>query len=239
VEWLIALVALDLVFAAFVVLQLATLFGGHDYVVRTTGLTYAQYARHGFAQLLAVAALTLAVVAGARRYVRDELLLRALLGVLCLFTLVVLVSAHRRLGLYVDAYGATRLRLLAQAQVLWLGAVFVLVLAAGTSVRAPWLPRAVAALSALAALLFVAVDPDRRIAARNVDRYAATGRIDRAYLDELSADAAPALLRLPRPLRCAVIAVPPRDALAGYNFSRRRARALLEEPFSDCAQARS
>ena len=46
---LIALVAL---FAAFVALQLAALYGGHDYVLRTAGLTYAEYAREGFAQLL-------------------------------------------------------------------------------------------------------------------------------------------------------------------------------------------
>ena len=45
--------------AAFVALQFATLFGGERHVLDTAGLTYAEYARSGFAQLLAVAALTL------------------------------------------------------------------------------------------------------------------------------------------------------------------------------------
>ena len=52
-EWRIALVALDALFAAFVVLQLTTLFGGDEHVLRTAGLTYAEYAREGFAQLMA------------------------------------------------------------------------------------------------------------------------------------------------------------------------------------------
>ena len=58
---------LDVLFAAFVVLQLAALFGGDEHVLRTAGLTYAEYAREGFAQLMAVAALTLAMIALARR----------------------------------------------------------------------------------------------------------------------------------------------------------------------------
>ena len=62
-EWLIALAALDALFAAFVALQLTTLFGGDEHVLRTAGLTYAEYAREGFAQLMVAAALTLAVIA--------------------------------------------------------------------------------------------------------------------------------------------------------------------------------
>ena len=55
------------VFASFVAVELAVLFGGDAYVRDSAGLTYAQYAREGFAQLVVVAALTLAVVAGALR----------------------------------------------------------------------------------------------------------------------------------------------------------------------------
>ncbi len=64
-DWLLALGALIALFAAFVALQLATLFGGHEHVLRAAGLTYAEYARQGFGQLIAAAALTLAVIAAA------------------------------------------------------------------------------------------------------------------------------------------------------------------------------
>src|ERR687893_606155 len=97
------------------------------------------------------ASLTLAVIALARR---DSLALRVLLGLLCALTLVVLASALKRLGLYEEAYGFTRLRLLAHGGILWLGGLFMLVLAAGASRRAAWLPRATVALSALTLLGF-------------------------------------------------------------------------------------
>ena len=64
-EWTVAVAVLDALFLAFVAIQLTVLFGGHDHVLRTDGLTYAQYAREGFAHLLAVALLTLAVIAAA------------------------------------------------------------------------------------------------------------------------------------------------------------------------------
>ena len=54
-------------FVAFVVAQAAALFGGHEYVQRTTGLTYAEYVHQGFGQLTVATVLTLATVALAVR----------------------------------------------------------------------------------------------------------------------------------------------------------------------------
>ena len=68
VEWAIPLAALNLLFAAFVAVQFAVLFGGDERVLDTAGLTYAEYAREGYGQLLVAAALTLAVVGGALRW---------------------------------------------------------------------------------------------------------------------------------------------------------------------------
>jgi hypothetical protein len=123
----------------------------------------------------------------------------------------VLASALRRLGLYEEAYGFTRLRLTAHAILLWLGALFCLVLLVG-AVGGAWLPRAAIAVTGAAVLVFALTDPDRRIAERNLDRFQRTGQIDRAYLAGLSADAAPA-----RGCR-------PEDAgggLIGFNLARR------------------
>ena len=214
-EWLIALAVLDALFAGFVALQLTTLFGGDAHVLRTAGLTYAEYARQGFGQLMIAAALTLAVIALARR---DSRALRFLLGLLCALTLVVLASALKRLGLYEEAFGFTRLRQLAHGAILWLGALFVLIAAAGALGRGGRLPRATVALSALAALGFGLSNPDARIAEHNVDRFEATGRIDRAYLAELSPDAAPTLARV------GLGRVPPPGGLVSANLGRSRAR---------------
>ena len=218
VEYALPLGALVALLGGFVALQLTTLFGGDRHVLATAGLTYAEYAHQGFAQLLAVAALTLAVVAAARRWAQGG---RLLIVALCLLTLVVLASALKRLGLYEQAYGYTRLRLAADAAMYYLGALFVLVLVAR---RAAWLPRAAVAVTALAVLAFGLSDPDRRIAERNV----AAGRIDRAYLATLGPDAAPALARLPRP-PCARLqrTLSQGDGLAGLNLARHNARAAL------------
>jgi hypothetical protein len=237
-EWLLALGALNGLFALFVAVQLAVLFGGDGYVRETAGLTYAQYARSGFAQLVVVAALTLGVVASALRWARvererDKAILRALLAALCLLTLVVLASALHRLGLYEEAYGFTRLRLAVHALLLFGGALFVLVVAALAGGRREWLAPATVVLGALAALAFWVGDPDRRIAAHNVERYEATGRIDTYYLSKPSADAVPALLRLPLPLREEALGrqrarlAGSRDGFAGANRARARARAAL------------
>jgi hypothetical protein len=235
-EWLLALGALNLLFAAFVGVQLAVLFGGDGYVLKTAGVTYAQYAREGFAQLVVAGVLTLAVVAAALRWARtgsDARLLRALLAGLCALTLVVLASALHRLGLYEEAFGFTRTRLAVDAFLLFGAAVFVLVIAALAIDRRDWLARATVLLGALSALAFAVSDPDRRIAEHNVERFEATGSIDVDYLSHLSADAVGALTRLPQPLRERTLAPQRRrlarggDGFAGANLARARARDAL------------
>jgi hypothetical protein len=129
------------------------------------------------------------------------------LGTLCALTLVVVASALRRMELYVDAYGLTRLRISVAAMELWLGLVIVLIVAAGIW-GARWLPRAVAASGALAVLVFGLVSPDGLIAEQNVQRYQDTGKIDIGYFQDLSADAVPALDKLPEPERsCALMGI--------------------------------
>jgi hypothetical protein len=244
-EWIPALALLDLLFAAFVAVQLTVLFGGHDHVLQTTGLTYAQYARQGFVELIVAAALTLAV-AGlvARHALRDNAKLRRVLfvltGLLFALTFVVLASALRRLGLYEEAFGFTRARLLAHGIILWLGALFVVVAACSALGRAPHLARASVALTAVAMIAASAANPDALIAARNADRFDTTGRIDTAYLSQLSADAVPRLAELPPHARaCALAPQAARlrgaDELTEANFSRARARdALAGLPPATC-----
>jgi Domain of unknown function (DUF4173) len=239
IEWALPLGALDALFLAFVAVQVTVLFGGNDHVLRTTGLTYAEYAREGFWQLLAATALTLAVVRGATLFAaprtpREALLLRGLLGLLCALTIVIVASALHRLRLYESAFGLTRPRVAAEAFALWLAGTFGLILLAGAFRRAANLPRILLGWLAVALVVFSLADPDGRIAERNVERWRETGRIDLDYASGLSGDAVPALSELPSPLRERVLARLARD-LAGSdpwtsaNLSRARARRLLKE----------
>ncbi|WP_320672439.1 DUF4153 domain-containing protein [Patulibacter defluvii] len=228
-EALIAVAALVLLFVAYLAVQLQVLFGGDEYVRRTTGLGYGEYARQGFVRLLVVAVLTLAVVGVLARH-RDRAV-RALLGALCVLTLVVLASAELRLQLVQDAYGLSRVRYGGQAVLLWLAAVLLLVLAAGAHPAvARRAPRIALVATAAAVLVFAVSDPDRRIAESAVARAAAGGTVDVDYLSSLSADALPAVERLaPGRERGAVLwalraDLRRPDGVAGWNLARMRGR---------------
>jgi hypothetical protein len=236
-EWAVPVAVLDLLFLTFVIVQLTVLFGGDRHVLAAGGPDYADYARQGFWQLLAVAALTLLVIAVAawkagRGTPADRALVRLLLGALAALALVIVASALRRMWLYEEVYGITRLRILVHAVELWLGVVFLLVLAAGVALRARWLPRAVVGTGVLTLLALAALNPDAYIADHNIDRFERTGRIDVNYLSSLSADAVPALDRLTGSRRsCALedisVRLQPDEPWYQYNAARQRARAVL------------
>jgi two-component system, OmpR family, sensor histidine kinase BaeS len=249
-EWLAPVLLVDGVFLVFLVAQATVIFGGHDYLNRTTGLTYAEYVHEGFGQLTVATALTLLVVwAAARKAPRataaDLAWLRGSLGLLCVLTLVVVASALYRMHLYQEAYGFTRLRLLVDVFEGWLGLLVLAVMATGLTLRAAWLPRAALLSGAGLLLLLAAVNPDAWIAQRNLDRYAETGKVDWHYLRGLSADAVPVLATLPdRVVECALKGHHPgRDDWLEWNFGRQRAEPLVRShleawDYSDAVCAR-
>jgi two-component system sensor histidine kinase BaeS len=234
-EWLAPVLLVDAVFVLFLVAQTAAFFGGHDYIRKATGLTYAGYVHQGFAQLTIATALTLIVVWAAARKVgetaSDRWWLRGSLGALCLLTLVVVASALHRMDLYQDAYGFSRLRLLVDVFEGWLGLVVVAVMVAGIGLKGWWLPR-MALLSGAALMLGLAVaNPDAWIARHNIERYQATGKVDWAYLRGLSADAAPTLATAPGKIPLCTLdgEDTSEDSWAGWNLGRVLARRALTE----------
>ena len=146
---------------------------------------------------------------------------------------MIVASALRRMGLYVGAYGFTRVRLVAFAGEVVLGALFVLVLAAGVRLRAPWFPAAAVATGVVALLGLVALNPDAYIARTVIARYHHDGHLDAAYLSVLSADAVPEIDRLPEPYRSCVLAglagrPSTVDSWYAVNAGRRTALRILK-----------
>ncbi|WP_280400944.1 DUF4153 domain-containing protein [Nocardia carnea] len=232
-EWGLPVGALTVVFALFLGAQLVALFGGDDYVQRTAGLTYAEYARGGFWQLSAVTVLTLAVILpvlhrATRETAVDRLWLRGLLCAISVLTLVMIASAFGRMWTYQQAYGFTVLRLLVGTCELWLGVVYVLVIVAVVRLETAWLPRTAVATGTAALLVLAAVNPEGLVATRNIDRWERGEDLDTDYLAGLSADIVPAIDRLP-----AAIRIDLRNRLAhqldddtwnSWNLARNRAR---------------
>jgi len=247
-DWALPTGVLVAVLALFVGVQFVVLFGSDDYVLRTTGLTYAEYARSGFWQLLAVTALALGMLALGSRWAparspAERIAKRGLLAALALLTLVVVASAINRMWLYQQAYGFTVLRLLVLTCELWLGAGFLLALVAVLRLRPGGLSRPMVAVGMLALLGLAVLDAERFIAAHNVARWSETGKLDTSYLGHLSADAVPALVDLPPAVRDCIL-VDIGDGLAtpddwrSTNVAREAARAELDRLRPNCAVRR-
>jgi hypothetical protein len=194
-----ALGLLNVLFLAFVIVQFQYFFGGDRRVQVTNGLTYADYARHGFFELVTVTLLVLPVLLVAhwslrRENARHELLFRVLAGTLIAQLGVIKVSALQRMLIYHQAYGMTELRFYTTAFMAWLAVVFLWFVA--TVLRGQRQRFAFGAL--VTALVAVGVlnrmDPDTFIVQANVARIAAAHRFDEAYVTSLSADSVPALV---------------------------------------------
>lgn len=200
-EVCVALALVDALFLAFGVLQLGWLFGGEAALARA-GVTVAEYARRGFFELVAVAALALPLLVGAHAAVaaapegtRARRAFRLAAGALVALVLVLLASALDRMRLYRDAFGLTEARFYATALLAWLGVVFAW--AAATLLRGRTAPFALGTLlSAWGGVLLLNVtNPAARVVTTNVGRAAAGRAFDVAYLIGLGADAVPTLVQ--------------------------------------------
>jgi hypothetical protein len=198
-ERLMLLSAVAALFTLFLTLQLSYLFGDVARV-RGSGISYAEWARRGFAELTVVATLCggvmlwLALNAPAMRRRRLVLVLELIvLGE----TQVLLHSAFRRVLLYEDAYGFTTTRLYAQAYMLVVAAS--LILLAHELLRRPSARRLLGRAGALGVMALVGVsmwNHEAWIVRQNVARYMETGKLDMKYLAcDLSARAVPEVLR--------------------------------------------
>jgi hypothetical protein len=195
----VVLVALDLLFAAFVAVQVPYLFGGESYARVTTGLTFAQYYRRGFFELVAVAALVLPLQLGLHWLLRKdnpnaERWFRVLAGVQIALVAVIMLSAVQRLRVYIAGYGLTELRLYTTAFLVWVGIVFVwFALSVLRGHRERFATGAMISALAVAFSLNV-LNPDALIVRTNLARSSGDGTFDAYYAASLSADAVPTLV---------------------------------------------
>jgi hypothetical protein len=238
-----ALGLVNLLFAVFVVIQLRYFFGGAELVQRTTGMTYATYARHGFFELVGASGLVLPLLLGADWVLRDAAAahrraFRALATLLLTLLAVVMTSALERMRLYVHAFGLSEVRLYATAFMAYLAAVFAWF--AWTALRGRPLRFAFGALvqgfAVLAGLHLL--NPDAVIVRANLASPGTERPFDGRYAAALSADGVPALLAglpsLDPSARCAAArgllrwwATLEADDWRSWNLSRARARRLL------------
>jgi hypothetical protein len=224
------LLAVEVLFAAFVASQARYLFGGLE-ALDAQGGVYSGYAREGYFQLVAVvvlAGLLLTAVewlAGAtRRFISAAL-------VFVVLTFVVLASAGLRLGLYLQAYGWTELRFYVAASGAWLAAGGVILGVLIARRQMAWLWHGLAIAGVAITLAISAIGPQAFIAKENLARaldpslvpFDGHPGVDALYIAGFSDDAVPDL----------VAAYPRLDAESQQLLSfglQTRQEALAEDP---------
>ena len=230
VESTIVLGSVVALFTAFVVIQFQYFFGGQTNI-HIDGYTYAEYARRGFGELVAVAFFALLMLltlsAVTKRETEAQRNIYSGLGVtLVALLLVMLVSAYQRLGLYEAVYGFSRLRTYTHVFLIWIGLLLTVTIALEILRKERMFMFAALVASLGFAISLPILNVDVFIVNQNIQREINAQTQDRVDLDaqyflDLSDDAVPTLVKayqtptLPAPVREKIGA-----SLACINYER-------------------
>ena len=167
---LLGIVLLYFVYAA---IQFSYVMGAAWQGILPNGMSHAEYARTGFFELSFLTVINMAIIAVCMKFVGREgkagLTIKILTLVMTLLSVVQYVSACIRMGLYIDSYGLTRLRVLVMGLLLFLGIAFILFFIKEFYKKLRIFPMTVAAALCIV-LLFTFTVPDRRIAQFNINQ---------------------------------------------------------------------
>jgi hypothetical protein len=194
----IILGAVDVLFITFAIIQMRYLFGGSANI-NETGYTFAEYARRGFGELVAVAVLSMMLYLGlntiTKRETRGARIGFSVVSILLMANvLVMLVSSLQRLMLYEGAYGFSELRTYTHVFIYWLGALIVVAMVLELlHKRGRFALALMVAIVGFGATLAV-MNVDGFIVQQNVKRTVAGDELDFYYLQQLSTDAVPAIV---------------------------------------------
>jgi hypothetical protein len=191
--------SLVVLFLTFVVIQFRYLFGGASRVESTIDLTYAEYARQGFFELVAVAALLLPLLLLIHWLLRrdddrSQVVFRGFALALVVLLFVIMGSAFYRMWLYQQEYGLTELRFYVSAFMVWLAATAVWFTATVLRQQRQRFMFGVLVMGYAALICLNVVNADAFIARHNLRHMQETDKYDVGYSVSLSADAVPTLV---------------------------------------------
>ncbi len=208
--------SLVILFASFMAVQFYYLFGGLE-TLKKAGLTYSEYGRSGFFELVIVTVLLhLLLLIGLWLVSQSKLarnIFKGLAFLLVVLLFGVIYSAYTRLGLYIETYGLTELRFYSMAMIFWIGVVMFYFLAKLFSEKLPKVAISYIFLGMMGVIALNIVNPDGFIARVNLDRSLESNleinstaqenisgssslrslTLDQNYLSWLSADTVPVL----------------------------------------------
>ncbi len=223
------LAAVCFVYLVYLFSQLAYFVGGFAGIL-PEGFTMAEYARRGFFEMAWLCAINLAIMSmavGLAEKKEGKTLLSTRL--LCLFigvvTVFLVATASAKMLLYIDAYGLTRLRVLTEVIMVFLGVTTVIVSVWLFLPALPYMKWVLLLALVIGAVVFWG-DVDAVVASYNVSAYQ-SGRletVDMGHLEDLGDSAMPYVARLTEDA----------DDIVAY-----RAEAILKEHGYGCEDLRS
>ena len=236
------------VYLVYLLSQLAYIFGGFSGIL-PEGYTLAQYARRGFFEMAWLCAINLTVIALAVGLTRKAGNIARSTRWLCLFvgvvTLFFVCASCAKMLLYIEVFGLTRLRVLTQVILVFLGITTVLVCIWLFLPKFSYMKPVMLVGLALGALV-AWTDVDTVVAAYNVNGYLSgqLETVDTAYLQKLGSGAVPYLARLAQEAPDARIAHKAETALKtwlpdtpedfrGWNYVNQAAAEYLPESPQD------
>jgi hypothetical protein len=196
-EAAVVLGAVVVLFAIFVFIQFQYFFGGQTNI-GVEGYTFAEYARRGFGELVAVAFFSLLLLLGlsgiVKRQTSSQRWTFSGLGIgMVALVGVMLFSAYQRLVLYENAYGFTRLRTYTHVFMIWLALLLAVVVVLEILRRERTFALAFLLSSIGFAASLMLVNVDGFIVRHNLNRAMNGEALDAGYLASLSSDAVPVL----------------------------------------------
>ena len=240
------LFSISAVYVLYLFSQLAYFVGGFSGIL-PEGYTLAEYARRGFFEMAWLCAINLGIIALAVGLVSTRGKPPLVTRLVCLFlggvTLFLVATASGKMLLYIGTYGLTRLRVLTEVFMIWLGCTTMLVCIWLFRPRLPYMKATLLLALALCAALMWA-DVDTQVARYNVRSYQ-SGKLDTVdvshlgqlshsavpYLQELTGDADPLVAEQATDIlsRKAKNTDFEADDLRGWNAPKARALKILEQ----------
>ncbi len=190
----ILLISVLAIYTFFVIIQFKYLFAG---TTLPDGLTYTEYARKGFFELLALTGVNIAAILIITQLTKSHngkwlAFTKVLCHYLCAVTVILLISSFYRMFLYTNDDGLTRLRFFVMG--------FLVFEAIGLAITFIYIAKPkfniilIYCIIALTYYTILNITPTDNIIAQNqIDKYLKGTREDICYVYSLSADIAPAL----------------------------------------------
>lgn len=201
----VILISILTIYTMFAMIQFKYLFAAaFTNISLPAGLTYAEYARRGFFELLFLSFINIGLILIIIYLTRDKIynntnksgkFIKALMLYLCSITVLLLISSFYRMVLYNNEYGFTELRLLVS--------IFLIFEALGLLITFYYIVKPkfniVAFYSVICLVFYLTINMinlDSMIAKKNINMYYEGKDLDVYYLYTLSSDAAPQMKRL-------------------------------------------